>query len=524
MKPRVCIFAAESLLHWSGYYVRAFRQSCDVLVLGPPIVAASHGYPDWDRVASYVVTNDIHTSSGDALERLALLPDGWDPDLLVVIQSGDVAIEQIGQVGCPSVYLSIDTWHTSSEYLGAYQYDFVFLAQRALIKYMRKSGCCRVFWLPLGCDLDFHYVQEDVARRHDVVFVGRTHYMVNRQRRARLAVLEKQFNLGCYSGLGAAEMAMAYGCAPLIFNASIARDVNMRVFEVLATGRPLITNRDADVNGLLELFEDGHHLITYDDTDLVAQVRRYLNEPDQARAIGEAGQVEVRARHTYSHRVEHIFETLRAHQIEVGRTPRHRRRSGNQVRDLMPFGAQRVIDIGLGLASSRLAMAHRGVDYLAGIAPEGDLVQQRANSYDALWTIRSAPEPTGDFDTAVCASRGQVDRPVDGLLDYARDWLVEGGRIVLIMGDDEIRAIMAENGGRAALDAWFEPKGCRLLAWYLPTERTPHHVVVVALVHAGLDEINVAMYGEFPVNGTNAEPWKGFTDDEVPGSPDAEGP
>ncbi len=39
MPLRVCIFARESLLHWAGYYVSAFRKECDVRVIGPPTTA-----------------------------------------------------------------------------------------------------------------------------------------------------------------------------------------------------------------------------------------------------------------------------------------------------------------------------------------------------------------------------------------------------------------------------------------------------------------------------------------------------
>jgi len=523
MNPRVCIFAAESLLHWSGFYVRAFRQCCDTIAIGPAIVPAEHDYPDWERVAPYVIANDIHTRSPQTLDRLALLPDGWDPDLLVVIQSGDVPLQGLGLAGCPTVHISVDTWHDMGEFARPFEYDFVFVAQKALVKYMALRGCCRAYWLPLGCDPEYHAAAGGAEIMHDIVFVGRVSYLVNVQRRKRLEALERHFNLGVYGGVGAHEMAEALGRARLIFNASIACDVNMRVFEALATGRPLVTNREARANGLFDLFEDGVHLITYDDGDLVAQVRKYLADPEGARAIGEAGRTEVLARHTYVHRVRQLFDILRAHNIEPGKRPCPRVCEARRFLDFIPRGALRVLDIGLGLQSSRVALTHRGVEHLAGIAPDGLRARQRANSYDDVWTLDSAPEPSGDFDTAVCAARGGLGRPLDGLLHYAAGWLVKGGRVLLALEEADYREAVGE-GGFSELTEHFLERDWQVLRWCPPVAGMPHHTLVLARLGATADEISVAMYGEFPVNGVNTTPWKGITADEVPDLPDAVGP
>ncbi len=523
MKPRVCIFAAETLLHWSSYYVRAFRQCCDVRVVGPAIVPEQHDYPDWPAVAHYTVPNDIHTTSDDAVTRLELLPEGWDPHLVVIIQSGDVVLRSMARVGCPTAYLSIDTWHEAREFQHGHRYDFVFLAQKALIKYMRRMGCCRVYCLPLACDPERHFATPDEENHYDLAFVGRIHYITNRQRAERLNLLLSRYRLGAYFGVGTDEMAVVYGRSTLVFNSSIACDVNMRVFEVLSTGRPLVTNRDAAANGLLELFEEGVHLICYDDDDLSSQVDRYLADPEAARAIGLAGQQEVHEKHTYVHRVTQIFDTLRAHNIDVGTKSYPRVRAGQDIKDLIPYGSLRLLDIGLGLGASRVAMAHRGVNYLAGVAPDSETMRRREKSYDEIWCGDAMRPPTGDFDTVLWTLASRFGSPVVSTLAYSREWLVEGGRLLLFMDDAEIQEVP---GGPdiASLTTWFMELGCQLLTWYLPQGGNPQHLVIVSPVTTHANALNVDLYGEFPVNGVDREPWKVSKADPESDSPDAANP
>lgn len=516
MKPRVCIFASESLLHWTAYYVRAFRKQAEVMVIGPRFEPENHDYPDWDAVAGNLVENDIISDSPDAIARLQLLPEGWDPQLLVVIQSADVRIRGLGRVGCPTVRLSVDSWHDPSEFEYAYQYDFVFLAQKALMKYMRRTGCCRVFWLPLGCDPEHHYPPPANTPAYDIAFVGSTHFTVNRQRRARLERLQEHVRVAAQFGLGPEATAALYGQSALVFNASISRDVNMRVFEVLATGKPLVTNREASDNGLFDLFEDGVHLITYDDDDLLTQVRYYLAHPEEARAIGERGRQAVLAGHTYNHRVDDLFEQLRSHGIDLDGRACPCIRAGQTARDFLPHGAARVLDVGLGLAASKIALRRSGVTFVAGIAPDADSQERRANSYDVIWRFEELPDPTGDFDTVVCVSGSGSGLHLDGLLNFARRWLLEGGRVLLGVDEGEIRAVIGD-AAFEPMDAWFATRGFRLRAWRPPSDAQSTHLLLLAARSATLDEINTELYREFPVNGYITEPWNMLTDEGAPG-------
>ena len=71
----------------------------------------------------------------------------------------------------------------------------------------------------------------------------------------------------CTELLTPAEMARVYSESRLVFNCSLRREVNMRVFEGPATGSLLLTDRIG--NGLSELMADRTHLVMYDDAILV---------------------------------------------------------------------------------------------------------------------------------------------------------------------------------------------------------------------------------------------------------------
>ena len=116
-----------------------------------------------------------------------------------------------------------------------------------------------------------------------------------------------------------------YTQARVVLNEAIAGDLNMRVFEALATRSLLLT---PDVPGLADLFQDGVHLVTYRDGDHADALDklRYWADPvrDADReTIAEAGYRAVLAGHTMRHRVAALlapmgFECARSPRAETG--------------------------------------------------------------------------------------------------------------------------------------------------------------------------------------------------------------
>ncbi|MBX3178013.1 MAG: glycosyltransferase [Candidatus Hydrogenedentes bacterium] len=520
MPPRVCIFARESLLHWSAFYVKAFRQACDTIAIGPATGPENHDFPDWAAVERYVVKNDIISDADDAGALLALLPEGWTPDLVVAIQSGGPVIAGIAELGCPTAYISVDTWHDPRDFVLAHQYDFVFLAQKGIAPLMRQMGCRHAFWLPLACDPEAHYAAE-VPEEFDIAFIGSTHFMVNRQRVARLKRLEAEFKLGYAFGLGSDAMAEAYGRARLIFNASIAQDVNMRVFEALATGKPLVTNAEAAANGLFELFEDGRHLIAYTDDNLMERVRHALDHPDWAAAIGEAGRREALEKHTYVHRVRELLEIVARHAPGLAEGGARPRKSGQRVAEFVPWGARRLLDVGMGLDASRVALRRLGVEYVAAIAPDSGALERRGRSYDAAALLDpGAPLPGADYDAILWRKPVESGLEWDYVFNASTAALAEGGHVLFVLDEADILASAGELAF-SALVRWMAPWRYRPLVWRHGSERGHYHLVVACQQTATPDEIVAQLYRAFPVNGVDTNPGVQIFSGEGPGSPGA---
>lgn len=480
----------------------------------------NHDFPDWAAVEQYIVRNDIISDELDAAALMGLLPEGWTPDLVVVIQSGAGIITGITELGCPTVYLSIDTWHDPREFVHAHQYDFVFLAQKGMVKYMRKAGCCRAFWLPLGCDPRFHFVAPG-EEKFDIGFVGSTHFMVNRQRVARLKVLEEHFNLGFTFGLGCDDMAQAYAQTRLIFNASIAKDVNMRVFEALATGKPLVTNREAEANGLFDLFEDEKHLITYTDENLIAQVRRCLDHPEWAAAVGAAGQKEVLEKHTYARRVRELIEVLRAHMPDLGRRAVSRIKPGKRVAEFVPYGTRRLLDVGMGLDTSRVALRRQGIQHVAAVAMAAEALEHRGKSYDAATLYgEGIARPEDPYDAIFWSQPLSHGLTLEHVLATSKELMVEGGRIMITFEEGALGELVSDLSF-SGLYRWLLPLGYKLLVWRRGAAESDFDLITACQFSCPTDDVLAMVYEEFPVNGINTDPGIRIKDAPELDSPDA---
>ena len=103
-------------------------------------------------------------------------------------------------------------------------------------------------------------------------------------------------------------MAAIYGRCRIGFNYSIANDVNMRIFEILAAGTLLVTNALAgdDLRGLG--LEDRAHLVLYQSPPKLFKLLNYfLAHPEECHRIAETGHRRAMERHTYAHRMRQIL-------------------------------------------------------------------------------------------------------------------------------------------------------------------------------------------------------------------------
>jgi GT2 family glycosyltransferase/tetratricopeptide (TPR) repeat protein/2-polyprenyl-3-methyl-5-hydroxy-6-metoxy-1,4-benzoquinol methylase len=345
----------------------------------------------------------------------------------------------------------------------ARSFDFVFAAQRDGAEQLRQQGIAFAVWLPLACDPELHG-KRDVAKQFDVCFVGN---IFPGPRADLVDLLQRHFPNTFVGQRYFEEMAQTYAATRIVFNRSIRNDVNMRVFEALASGSLLLTN-DLRENGQAELFHDGVHLATYTDAeDLLDKVRFYLHRETVRERIAAAGRQEVLGRHTYRQRMETLLaEVAKELEAPSGRlatsvraatarertdparslTVAARTEAGNgrdpgyfdfarpDVLALIPQSARRVLDVGCGAGRLGEALKRRqpaevvGIEFVeeAAQASRERLDQVLLGDVEAL-EIHFA---SGSFDVVVCADVLEHLRDPGRFLRRAREWLTPDGRLI----------------------------------------------------------------------------------------------
>jgi GT2 family glycosyltransferase/2-polyprenyl-3-methyl-5-hydroxy-6-metoxy-1,4-benzoquinol methylase len=460
---RIVLASAWTPISTAMYYARAFRAAGhDVLTWGPHLDArglaqwrAAHGEhalkpPGHDErflalLAALSRPADVPAGPGQPStgELLARLPTGWRPDLFVWIDGGPEFLPlDLERLDCPSVCLLGDT-HTQLDwraaYARAYERTFVMFNRQHVPRVRDRHG--RVAgWLPAACDPELHRTF-DVEPAFDVVFVGQTHRAWHPER-VRLLEHLAAAGLSVWAGTEALEdMALALRRGRIVFNRSLAGDLNMRVFEALATGSFLLTDRLAPEAGLETLLADRVHLVCYDDAeDLEALARRYLARPDERAAIARAGRAEVLRRHTYRHRAQTLLAEVFGPDRAGGGTPgdappAYYLKERPEVAALVPPSSRRILEVGCAAGRLGARLKRTGPREVVGIeadpaaAAAARLVLDRVIEAD-VETLERACFAEGAFDCVVCADVLEHLRDPRLVLGRIRDWLAPGGTLV----------------------------------------------------------------------------------------------
>lgn len=206
----------------------------------------------------------------------------------------------------PRVWWAIDT-HLDfpRAHRRAHDAELVYAAQRDGAMRLCQVGITAQ-WLPLACD-PVRHGRQDVPKEFDICFIGN---LFSGPRTELVELLRRHFPRTLVDRRYFAEMARAYSAARIVFNRSIRDDVNMRVFEGLASGSMLLTNNLTN-NGQAELFTDAIHLVNYSSADdLLEKATWYLRNDESRERIAATGRALALERHTYRHRMETIVRAL----------------------------------------------------------------------------------------------------------------------------------------------------------------------------------------------------------------------
>ena len=251
-------------------------------------------------------------------EVLQALGD-FSPEVLVFLDDSMPAFMVSGLDTCdiPSVFYSVDTHqHRDAHFVIAPLFDQVLVAQRDYIPHFQASGT-PVTWFPLWAP---RYVEPSPRKSFPAAFVGTLDAALNPRRVSFFKALSQRIPVHIDSG----DYAEIFSRSDIVVNQTVKGDLNFRVFEAMMCGALLLTERIE--NGLLELFQEGTHLITYEPDNVDEVVERFqslLGEPHRIKEIALAGREEILARHTGMHRAVALERILVGLQRRLSRPERH---------------------------------------------------------------------------------------------------------------------------------------------------------------------------------------------------------
>lgn len=213
----------------------------------------------------------------------------------------------------------------------ALESDCYFIWSRTLEQRLRALGVRNVQSLSFAWDDQiFPYIEPSSNPAHDLVFIGGW----DQERESALTPLAQEFSLkiwgpdywhhrtqpdsplrGCWQGreIVGKELAHTVADSKIVLNIlrrqNLPDGTNMRTFEVPGCGGFMLSTYSDGAN---EIFPQGKAGAYFRDTpECIAQIKLFLKQEDQRRAIADEAHKRVSQGQQYLHRAERILEVYR---------------------------------------------------------------------------------------------------------------------------------------------------------------------------------------------------------------------
>jgi hypothetical protein len=263
-----------------------------------------------------VLSLNVTRGRYDLAALVSSLPLEQKPELTVVLADSfqNCVPENLAEVPGLKLLLIADTHHgnaplqTMLAYARREPFDRIVVTHDPHhLHWFVEANIAPTIYIPnINC---FHFPQQLNKRRQAAIcFVGQAGQWHPRRRRLLQAIQNAGFPLIVRQAPASMAAAM-YNSMQIIFNCSLNGDLNMRVFEVMAAGGFLITDRLSPQSGLEVLFRRGKHYVDYEDLDdLLIKLRHYLGHPDECLKIANAGRAAYLNGHRPAQRARDLLE------------------------------------------------------------------------------------------------------------------------------------------------------------------------------------------------------------------------
>ncbi len=247
---------------------------------------------------------------------LSMLPPGFRPEI-IVFHDNSMPLHYFGfdQLEVPLVFYSVDAHHHIEfhKHFGNLA-DYNLVAQHDYVQQFNEAGAA-ASWLPLWAT---HYMEPQLEKRHGAIFVGSLNPKFNPERVEFFNKLQSICPIECLSG----AFWNYFPYAEIVMNQSVRGDLNFRMFQGMASGAMMLTDRPG--NGFDKLFVENEHLVVYQrgNAEHAAElIGKFLEDKPQARKIGKQGRELILERHTTEIRAKEMLSHLEKVKKKEGTIP-----------------------------------------------------------------------------------------------------------------------------------------------------------------------------------------------------------
>lgn len=229
------------------------------------------------------------------------IPPDQKPDLL--ISRVDCLLgnhpANVKALGMPKVAILGDSHHmqkpieTLVNYTFGERYDYFILDHnKQHAHWYFEAGIRNMVWIPaLLLANDFRLPSPDT--QEEICFVGQ----VGKHHPVRMQFIQKLQGQGLpvrMRGMKQRQAYYLYNQARISMNVSLNGDFNLRVFEILAAGGFLITDRLSPLTGLYDVFEEGKDFVDFDGVEeFVNKANFYLQNEVERNEVARRGHTTV---------------------------------------------------------------------------------------------------------------------------------------------------------------------------------------------------------------------------------------
>jgi len=270
------------------------------------------------RIAVLQKTKSDHPGIGGhvvaALQQMSIAerfdprsqPEG-DWDFYLFVDDGDYDPYHCPEWGHPSVFWALDMVAPQQKWRGSLEkyirrlrtFDYIFISTRSGLEFAKERGLVAKY-LSYAASESYHKPYPDEVIEYD--WIALWHNCGKRIAYAKAA--QKAFPKGRVAYVSWAEYSRIMCQATCALNLGRSPgELNQRVYETMATGVPLITNRVDN-----EQFIENEHYRGFDNIpEMLEQIAWANDNVAEAQEMAARARALVLEKHTYRHRMEAVF-------------------------------------------------------------------------------------------------------------------------------------------------------------------------------------------------------------------------